>query len=180
MQIFSLVINIFLLSLTDNLVKIMVKKIYFCFLYFRSRLSLDLSSPTSELPVAQTTPTITTPTTAGPVNGTTNLISPRYTEFKTYSSTFDGLQALDNNNSNNHHNSNSNIAANSNNIVCNGLPLMRVASLPAITPPPPITGNYNRFIFLFSSFAFFILQIIPFNLMTFLTTFLSLKLYFTI
>lgn len=53
-------------------------------------------------------------------------------EFKTYSSTFDGLQALENSNNNINRMSNSNS-------TINELPLMRVASLPTITPP--MTGN---------------------------------------
>lgn len=91
------------------------------FINFRSRLSLDLSSPTSELPVNTNIATSST------------IISPRYTEFKSYSSTFDGLQALEN--SNNINNSNNNLSNG------NGLPLMRVSSLPAITPP--LTGKFS-------------------------------------
>ncbi|GAB0099348.1 uncharacterized protein DMENIID0001_152040 [Sergentomyia squamirostris] len=79
----------------------------------RSRLSLDLSSPTSELPASVT-------------NNNSTVISPRYSEFKTYSSTFDGLQALDASNS-------GQAAASSG--YSNGYSLTRVASLPAITPP---------------------------------------------
>ncbi|XP_055685551.1 uncharacterized protein LOC129791411 isoform X3 [Lutzomyia longipalpis] len=79
----------------------------------RSRLSLDLSSPTSELPASAS------------VTNSTTVISPRYSEFKTYSSTFDGLQALDT--------SNTGQAATTG--YSNGYSLTRVASLPAITPP---------------------------------------------
>ncbi|XP_059619217.1 uncharacterized protein LOC132263461 isoform X2 [Phlebotomus argentipes] len=79
----------------------------------RSRLSLDLSSPTSELPASAS------------VTNNSTVISPRYSEFKTYSSTFDGLQALDA--------SNSGQAASTG--YSNGYSLTRVASLPAITPP---------------------------------------------
>lgn len=164
---------------------------------FRSRLSLDLSSPntTVELPKLTTTPTsmktmsssitklnhihnnshvhasnislqsilATTPTTptpsaggasGGAVANTNNnpVFSPRYTEFKTYSSTFDGLQALENqtnnlNNSNSINNSNSNLNRGTSVAPVNGtsvqdIPLMRVASLPAITPPQ-LTGKTN-------------------------------------
>lgn len=94
---------------------------------YRSRLSLDLSSPTSELPAN----TVVTST----------IISPRYTEFKSYSSTFDGLQALENSNCNNNNNSS---------ITVNSSPSMRVSSsLPAISPP-----GIN---FFFSYFKFYLI-----------------------
>lgn len=92
---------------------------------FRSRLSLDLSSPTSELPPPTTTPlqhnsnTSITRVNSPPFTsniGTTGgsssnlVLSPRYNEFKQYSSTFDALHALDvTNSNNNYHNSTSSV-----------------------------------------------------------------------
>jgi hypothetical protein len=62
----------------------------------------------------------------------------RYTEFKTYSSTFDGLQALE--------------SQNGTNGVANGVtpqvnsfpdnPLLRVSSMPTIPPQNQLTGNH--------------------------------------
>lgn len=127
------------------------------FVSHRSRLSLDLSSPTITNPAKLAhTPTTSscTPTSKSP--SVTKLNTPtsplvansapfpsRYTEFKTYSSTFDGLQALEN------HNGNGNAAS-----IVNGTrvtpqvnsspdnPLMRVSSLPAIPPQNQLAGNY--------------------------------------
>ena len=90
---------------------------------------------------------ITTPTTPT-ANQTNNVFSTRYTEFKTYSSTFDGLQALESHNNtnasmngNNCNNSNNNSLKSRVIPSVNGqeMPLMRVASMPAMTPPL-ITG----------------------------------------
>ena len=121
----------------------------------RSRLSLDLSSPTSELPATH------------PVNNST-VLSPRYTEFKTYNSTFDGLQALENSNqlhngsvdsditsstnnlNNNHNNTTSSSNGNLYNCSSNNnlpLPLMRVASLPTMSP-----AHSGKYFFLFFFF----------------------------
>lgn len=139
----------------------------------RSRLSLDLNSPSMvELPRLSTTPTaapapklyqnlvhshsnislhtiITTPTTPN-ANPTNNVFSTRYTEFKTYSSTFDGLQALENHNGTNA--SMNGINSNNNSLksrvipsaIGQEMPLMRVASLPAMTPPQ-IPGKFYKF-----------------------------------
>lgn len=121
----------------------------------RSRLSLDLSSPNTnntviDLPKLVTTPTTTTTTTkistpTSPLVANSAPFPSRYTEFKTYSSTFDGLQALENhanvNNSNN--NSNGTRASSSQvNTSPDNNPLMRVSSLPAIPPQNQLTGNY--------------------------------------
>jgi hypothetical protein len=123
----------------------------------RSRLSLDLSSPTITNPAKLAlTPTTSscTPTTKSP--SVTKLNTPtsplvansapfpsRYTEFKTYSSTFDGLQALEN------HNGNSGVANGINGTRATPQvnsspdnPLMRVSSLPAIPPQNQLSGNY--------------------------------------
>ncbi|XP_055645081.1 uncharacterized protein LOC129780626 isoform X2 [Toxorhynchites rutilus septentrionalis] len=66
-------------------------------------------------------------------------VSSRYTEFKTYSSTFDGLQALENNNSGN----NRGVTASSNGASAsdNDSALMRVSSLPTISPPHPVPAT---------------------------------------
>lgn len=82
----------------------------------------------------------------------TTILSPRYSEFKMYNSTFDGLQALEN--SNNHINcsggSGSDINGSANNLSTsssNGsnVPLMRVASLPSMSPAH--SGKYLITIF---------------------------------
>ncbi|XP_053696056.1 uncharacterized protein LOC128743487 isoform X2 [Sabethes cyaneus] len=82
------------------------------------------------------------------------IVSSRYTEFKTYSSTFDGLQALENSNSLNNNNNSNNSSNNNNNnsinrgaVIGNGSTvvsgsdsdnsLMRVSSLPTVTSPHP-------------------------------------------
>lgn len=124
----------------------------------RSRLSLDLSSPTitntaidqTKLAITPTTPTTKSPsvtklnTPTSPSVANSAPFPSRYTEFKTYSSTFDGLQALESH-------------SGSNNVVTaiNGgrttpqvtlspdNPLMRVSSLPAmIAPQNQLAGNY--------------------------------------
>lgn len=172
----------------------------------RSRLSLDLSSPTSEL--STNVKKITTPTgsfpahlqqqqqssqfhngsnnnnnnslsksksnsnnnlstacvnnnnsitvlgnSAGPVligNGAQQpIVSSRYTEFKTYSSTFDALQALEsaNNNSMTRGGATGNGTATVVPVVPdNDSSLIRVSALPAVTPPQhpgPATGKHS-------------------------------------
>ncbi|XP_058456016.1 rho GTPase-activating protein gacU isoform X2 [Malaya genurostris] len=78
------------------------------------------------------------------------VVSSRYTEFKTYSSTFDGLQALENSNSSCNNNNNNNsinrggAIGNGSTVVSvsdNDNPLMRVSSLPAVTSPHPSTAT---------------------------------------
>ena len=127
----------------------------------RSRLSLDLSSPTItntaiDIPKLALTPTTSsTPTMKSP--SVTKLNTPtspsvansapfpsRYTEFKTYSSTFDGLQALES-----HNGSNNVVTAINGGRVTPQVtsspdnPLMRVSSLPAmIAPQNQLAGNY--------------------------------------
>lgn len=90
---------------------------------FRSRLSLDLSSPTSELPTMHATVNTTNSST---------VLSPRYSEFKMYNSTFDGLHALDTTANHNGGGSGNDLNGSGNNI--NNMPLMRVASLPSMSP----------------------------------------------
>lgn len=122
----------------------------------RSRLSLDLSSPTitntaidhsklAQTPTKSSTPTSVTKlnTPTSPLVANSAPFPSRYTEFKTYSSTFDGLQALESHNG-------TNITVS----IVNGSratpqvnsspdnPLMRVASLPAIAPQNQLAGNY--------------------------------------
>lgn len=132
---------------------------------YRSRLSLDLSSPTSEFPAMH--PATTTNTTTTTIATTTSssataatILSPRYSEFKTYNSTFDGLHALENSNNillKNCSGSGNDITASStnniNNNLCNNninnnnnniLPLMRVASLPSMSPAH--SGNFILFL----------------------------------
>ncbi|KAG5674576.1 hypothetical protein PVAND_004530 [Polypedilum vanderplanki] len=126
----------------------------------RSRLSLDLNSPKKYVTTTPTSSCLSTPTTTSTKSPSFNKIittptspmvtnsnsfsSPRYTEFKTYSSTFDGLQALENH-TNTTNGNNSNILmngsrvstqVNNNNINTSpdNNPLMRVSSLPAIPP----------------------------------------------
>lgn len=121
---------------------------------YRSRLSLDLSSPTSELPVMHalaannnnnsSTARNTNNSTAN--NSTTSIVlSPRYSEFKMYNSAFDGLYALENNHLMNRigQSDQSAVGADCRETEMNGgsaqninqmAPLMRVASLPSISP----------------------------------------------
>lgn len=124
----------------------------------RSRLSLDLSSPTitntaidhsklAHTPTKSSTPTSVTKlnTPTSPLVANSAPFPSRYTEFKTYSSTFDGLQALES------HNGTSSVTVNGG---VNGSrvtpqvnsspdnPLMRVSSLPAIAPQNQLAGNY--------------------------------------
>lgn len=118
---------------------------------YRSRLSLDLSSPTfsntyaNQLnkhfsiqfhndPQIKSNTFHKSPTFSSGCNNkrviksksNNNIISPRYTEFKTFNSAFDGLQALEksNNNHNNNNcsinNSNNNNNNNINNNISNG------------------------------------------------------------
>lgn len=130
------------------------------FVSYRSRLSLDLSSPTitntvidhskvAHTPTKSSTPTIKSPsvtklnTPTSPLVANSAPFPSRYTEFKTYSSTFDGLQALES------HSGTSSVS-----IGLNGTratpqvntspdnPLMRVSSLPAIAPQNQLAGNY--------------------------------------
>lgn len=137
--------------------------------FHRSRLSLDLSSPTtntandhsnnklvhtpttlSSVIIATSTksPSVTklnTPTSPMAANSVL-FASSRYTEFKTYSSTFDGLQALENHN-------NTPVVTNLNGqqrvppqmnaspSSTDNNPLMRVSSLPAIPPQNQLTGK---------------------------------------
>lgn len=120
---------------------------YYIFIY-RSRLSLDLSSPTSTNqlgkhfsiqfhndPQKKSNTFYKSPTFSGTGYNNINkrviksksnnniIISPRYTEFKTFNSAFDGLQALEKSNNNNNinncsiNNSNNNI---NNNISATG------------------------------------------------------------
>lgn len=135
---------------------------FFLLFIFRSRLSLDLNSPTSittittttnttELPInnflgtkkqntnnllcsspnntTSTSKIIMTNSTSSSCNSSSHnnnqssnnnninnnvILSPRYTEFKTFNSTFDGLQALEkSSNINNNNNPNSNTTGNS-------------------------------------------------------------------
>ncbi|CRK94373.1 CLUMA_CG007882, isoform B [Clunio marinus] len=127
----------------------------------RSRLSLDLSSPTvtntgsfdkakTNTPTSSSTPTATKSPSVTKLNTPTSPLvansapfPSRYTEFKTYSSTFDGLQALES------HNGSANITVNgiSGNRVAPQVssspdnPLMRVSSLPAIPPQNQLSGE---------------------------------------
>ncbi|XP_058820220.1 mucin-2 isoform X3 [Topomyia yanbarensis] len=87
---------------------------------------------------------------SGTLNQQTPVVSSRYTEFKTYSSTFDGLQALESSNSNNNNNGNNNsinrggAIGNGSTVVSgsdNDNSLMRVSSLPATTSPHPSTAT---------------------------------------
>lgn len=134
----------------------------------RSRLSLDLSSPTvtnsfaklNSTPVSVPTPSssskspsvtkISTPTSPHVVNSAP--FPSRYTEFKTYSSTFDGLQALESHvNSNTANNTNSIVICNNGNnnrsnvsslkISSPECPIVRVSSLPTINQQNQTTGN---------------------------------------
>lgn len=125
----------------------------------RSRLSLDLSSPvitnsvidhqkTAHTPTNSSTPTTKSPsvtklnTPTSPLVANSGPFPSRYTEFKTYSSTFDGLQALETHNG---------VASAANAItrvapqatVSPDNPLMRVSSLPAIAPQNQLAGNYE-------------------------------------
>lgn len=89
-----------------------------------------------------TTNSTNTPPATNTNNNNTTILSPRYSEFKMYNSTFDGLQALEN--SNNHINcsgSGNDINGSANNLNSStsssngcGVPLMRVASLPSMSP----------------------------------------------
>ncbi|XP_065078715.1 mucin-2 isoform X2 [Ochlerotatus camptorhynchus] len=74
-----------------------------------------------------------------PLNQQQPIVSSRYTEFKTYSSTFDALQALESNSSNNSINRGGATGNGSTvvPVVDNDSSLMRVSSLPAATPPHP-------------------------------------------
>lgn len=124
----------------------------------RSRLSLDLSSPvitnsvidqkTAHTPTNSSTPTTKSPsvtklnTPTSPLVANSGPFPSRYTEFKTYSSTFDGLQALETHNG----------AASATNAITRAAPqansspdnpLMRVSSLPAIAPQNQLAGNYE-------------------------------------
>lgn len=146
----------------------------------RSRLSLDLGSPTTSVtkslfksttPVSAVTPTslkspsvtkVSTPTS--PLVANSAPFPSRYTEFKTYSSTFDGLQALEshiNNNTNSCNNNNSVISINGHRVSSITStqqssspenPLMRVSSLPTINPQNQLAGNY--FILLVENLVF--------------------------
>ncbi|XP_070500602.1 uncharacterized protein [Chironomus tepperi] len=127
----------------------------------RSRLSLDLSSPNTnntviDLPKLVTTPTSSTTSTTIKSPSVTKITTPtsplvansapfpsRYTEFKTYSSTFDGLQALENHTSNGNNIVNGNRVSPqvNNNTSPDNNPLMRVSSLPAIPPQNQLTGD---------------------------------------
>lgn len=136
----------------------------------RSRLSLDLGSPTTSVtkslfksttPVSAVTPTslmspsvtkVSTPTS--PLVANSAPFPSRYTEFKTYSSTFDGLQALESHISNGtscNNNNNSVISINGHRVSSTQHtsspenPLMRVSSLPTINPQNQLAGNYFIF-----------------------------------
>lgn len=61
------------------------------------------------------------------------VLSPRYSEFKMYNSTFDGLHALDTTANHNGSGSGNDING-AGNININNMPLMRVASLPSMSP----------------------------------------------
>lgn len=125
----------------------------------RSRLSLDLSSPvitnsvidhqkTAHTPTNSSTPTTKSPsvtklnTPTSPLVANSGPFPSRYTEFKTYSSTFDGLQALETHNGTvGTVNAITRVAPQAN--VSPDNPLMRVSSLPAIAPQNQLTGNYE-------------------------------------
>lgn len=66
----------------------------------------------------------------------------RYTEFKTYSSTFDGLQALESHASGTNGINGNRATSTQVNTSPDNNPLMRVSSLPAIPPQNQLTGNY--------------------------------------
>lgn len=68
--------------------------------------------------------------TANTTNSST-VLSPRYSEFKMYNSTFDGLHALDTT-ANHNGGSGNDLNGSGNNI--NNMPLMRVASMPSMSP----------------------------------------------
>lgn len=125
----------------------------------RSRLSLDLSSPVitnsvidhqkmAHTPTNSSTPTTKSPsvtklnTPTSPLVANSGPFPSRYTEFKTYSSTFDGLQALETHNGPaGTVNVITRVAPQAN--VSPDNPLMRVSSLPAIVPQNQLAGNYE-------------------------------------
>lgn len=105
----------------------------------RARLSLNLNLPTSDH------------TDVWAYNNASNSVlaatSPRHSDYKLFCSKLDGLQPFDHENAVKEKTDTTNINHNNspdNNSIKNELnvPLMRVSSLPTITPPaPPATGN---------------------------------------
>jgi hypothetical protein len=133
----------------------------------RSRLSLDLGSPSitnyhvksANKPISVTTPTSTNSPSIIKINSPTSPLvansapfPSRYTEFKTYNSTFDGLQALDSHVNNSTTNANNIcITSNGNNhrvgshiTQSSDNSLTRVSSLPSINPQNQSTGKVHH------------------------------------
>lgn len=110
---------------------------YFC-LNFRARLSLNLNLPTSD------------ETDSWPYNKVNNGVltspTPRHSDYPLFCSQREGTQGFDEsvcedkNKINIDHNSPEN-TSNKNEI---NVPLMRVSSLPTITPPAPSIGKSNK------------------------------------
>lgn len=90
---------------------------------FRSRLSLDLSSPTSEIPTAH-------PTT------NTSIPPSRYPDFTTFIASHNGFQTHENNNGNTINDLSNDSSNGCSNVANNNLalPIMRVSSLTALLP----------------------------------------------